>query len=135
MERYYNIRYMSRPQYDDLPNMSRHDRAAQFSPFAALTGYDDAVNETARYTESRRELTEDEIIELNARLAELTDRLNERPMVSVTYFLPDEKKAGGSYVTKRGALRLIDGYENVLIFTDGDRIPIEQLFSVITDKK
>ena len=124
---------MERPQYDEFPPMSAHDRAAQFSPFAALTGYDEAVNETARLTESRRELTEDDINELNETLNRLKERLPYCPDVTVTYFLPDEIKSGGSYVTKRGEVRILDSYEGVLVFTDGVRIPINELFAVSID--
>ena len=124
---------MERPQYDEFPPMSAHDRAAQFSPFAALKGYDEAVNETARLTESRRELTEDDINELNETLNRLKERLPYCPDVTVTYFLPDERKSGGSYVTKMGEVRILDSYEGVLVFTDGVRIPINELFAVSID--
>lgn len=134
-ERYYNIKHLSRPQYDDFPPMSAHDRAAQFSPFAALTGYDEAVSETARLTDSRRELTEDETDELNAMLGRLKEKLPYCPDVTVTYFLPDARKEGGSYVTRRGEVRIIDSYEGTLVFTDGERIPIAELYKVSLDKK
>ena len=135
-DNYSEMKFLSRPIYDDLPSMPRRDRAAQFAPFAALTGYDDAVDEEARRTDSRRELTEDEINELNARLNELSDTLSDRPDVELTYFLPDPRKSGGSYVTKRGAVRIIDRCENVLVFTDGARIPIVELCTLkFADKK
>ena len=91
MSKYDDIINLNRPQYIDLPPMSMHDRAAQFSPFAALVGYEDAVEETARLTDARREMLEDEIAELNRQLAELTERLSERPKIRVTYFIPDKK--------------------------------------------
>ena len=93
-DNYDDIKHLTRPQYDDLHPMSMHDRAAQFSPFAALVGYDDAVAETARLTDSRDELTEDEITDLNTNLNRLLDSLDEQPEISVTYFVPDEKKSG-----------------------------------------
>lgn len=127
---YSDIRGMSRPEHDDLPPMPRRDRAAQFAPFAALTGYDDAVNETARLTDSRRELTEDEINELNARLNEIKDCLPDRPEVELTYFKPDPRRSGGKYVDKRGAVRILDSYEDTLVFTDGDRIAIGDLCEI-----
>lgn len=132
---YSDIRSMSRPTYDDLPPMTRRDRAAQFAPFAALTGYDDAVDEAARLTDSRRELTEDEINELNARLNELKDNLSDLPEAELTYFLPDQKKSGGRYVVKRGAVRIIDSYDNTLVFADGDRIPICDLYELRLSEK
>lgn len=107
--------------------MSMHDRAAQFSPFAALVGYDDAVAETARLTDSRDELTEDEIFELNANLNRLLDSLNEQLEISVTYFVPDEKKLGGRYAEKIGTVRIYDSYANELVFTDGVRIAVADM--------
>ena len=130
MSRYDDIKHLTRPQYDDLPPMPRHDRAAQFSPFAALVGYDDAVAESERLTSSRREMMEDEILELNDRLAELAERLHEGPPVTVTYFVEDGLKEGGSYEEKTGVVRLIDQYNGVLVFTDGGRIPIRDLYGL-----
>ena len=122
-----DIKHLTRPQYDDLHPMSMHDRAAQFSPFAALVGYDDAVAETARLTDSRDELTEDEIFELNANLNRLLDSLNEQLEISVTYFVPDEKKLGGRYAEKIGTVRIYDSYANELVFTDGVRIAVADM--------
>ena len=127
IDNYDDIKHLTRPQYDDLPPMSMHDRAAQFSPFAALVGYDDAVAETARLTDSRIELTEDEISELNANLNRLLDSLDEQPQISVTYFVPDEKKSGGKYVEKGGVVRIYDSYANELVFTDGVRIAVADM--------
>jgi hypothetical protein len=110
--------------------MSMHDRAAQFSPFAALVGYDDAVAETARLTDSRLELTEDEMSELNANLNRLLDSLDEQPQISVTYFVPDKYKTGGRYIVKTGTVRRIDEYARVLIFTDKSEIPIDDTVQI-----
>ena len=118
-DNYYDIKQFSRPHYDDHPQMSISDRAAQFSPFAALTGYDAAVDETARYTEIREELTEDEVNKLN-------DDLN-RLEIRVTYFVPDKRKSGGSYQTKTGIVRIYDGYTNELVFMDKTRIAVEDM--------
>ena len=126
-DNYDDIKHLTRPQYDDLHPMSMHDRAAQFSPFAALVGYDDAVAETARLTDSRLELTEDEMFELNANLNRLLDSLDERPQISVTYFVPDEKKSGGKYVEKLGVVRIYDSYAGELVFTDGVRIAVTDM--------
>ena len=127
MDNYNDIKHLTRPQYDDLHPMSMHDRAAQFSPFAALVGYDDAVAETARLTDSRAELTEDEMFELNANLNRLLDSLDEQPQISVTYFVPDEKKSGGKYVEKVGVVRIYDSYVGELVFTDGVRIAVADM--------
>lgn len=127
IDNYDDIKNLTRPQYDDLHPMSMHDRAAQFSPFAALVGYDDAVAETARLTDSKVELTEDEMSELNANLNRLLDRLDEQPEISVTYFVPDEKKSGGKYVEKVGVVRIYDSYAGELVFTDGVRIAVADM--------
>ena len=126
-DQYDDIKHLTRPQYDDLHPMSMHDRAAQFSPFAALVGYDDAVAETARLTDSKVELTEDEMSMLNANLNRLLDRLDEQPEISVTYFVPDERKSGGKYVDKVGVVRIFDRYANEIVFTDGVRIAVADM--------
>ncbi len=127
MDNYDDIKHLTRPQYDDLHPMSMSDRAAQFSPFAALVGYDDAVAETARLTDNRAVLTEDDIFELNANLNRLLDSLDEQPEISVTYFVPDEKKSGGRYAEKVGTVRIYDRYANELVFTDGVRIAVADM--------
>lgn len=131
MRNYDDIINLSRPQYHDLPPMSIHDRAAQFSPFAALVGYDAAVEETARLTDSRHEMEEDEINELNRQLSELNKRLSERPRIRVTYFIRDRKKEGGRYASKVGNARTIDQAENRIIFTDGESVPVKDMYSVV----
>ena len=129
-DNYDDIKHLTRPQYDDLHPMSMHDRAAQFSPFAALVGYDDAVAETARLTDSRAVLTADEMFELNANLNRLLDRLDEQPEISVTYFVPDERKSGGKYVDKVGVVRIFDSYSQELVFMDKSRINIQDIISI-----
>ena len=128
--KYSKLKNITRPQYPDLPPMSIEDRAAQFSPFAAVVGYDDAVEETARYTDSMVELSEDEIILLNGALAKLRESINEKPQIRVTYFVPDAKKDGGEYVSKTGIVKRIDEYENVLIFTDGDKVAVSSIIKI-----
>lgn len=112
------------------PPMSRADRAAQFSPFAALTGYDAAVRETARVTERRIELDEGVKAELNARLNCILEHLPEHPQVSITYFMPDEKKSGGAYRTVTGAVRKLDGFAKTLTLADGTTISMEEMVHV-----
>ncbi len=129
-DNYDDIKHLTRPHYNDLHPMSMHDRAAQFSPFAALVGYDDAVAETARLTDSRAVLTEDEISELNANLNRLLGSLDEQPEISVTYFVSDEKKSGGRYAEKIGTVRIYDSYANELVFTDGVRIAVKDMASL-----
>lgn len=112
------------------PPMSRADRAAQFSPFAALTGYDAAVRETARVTERRIELDEGVKAELNAQLNCILEHLSEHPQVSITYFMPDEKKSGGAYRTVTGAVRKLDGFAKTLTLVDGTVVPVEEMVHV-----
>ena len=130
-DRYDNIKYLSRPQYDDLPPMSMHDRAAQFSPFAALVGYDDAVAETARLTDSRIELGEDMIDELNQSISQLLLTLDEQRQINVIYFVPDEKMAGGRYIEKTGVVLRFDSFNNALVFSDGEKIAVNDLYQVV----
>ena len=128
--------------YDDIIHLPHHvsrnhpqmpmlDRAAQFAPFAALTGYEAAVGETARQTAERRELDPQEAEELNRRLAELIARLPERPEVTIEYFVLDERKAGGAYVTVTGRVRHISIAERVLVMEDETVIPMEDVDSVM----
>lgn len=132
---------INRHRYDDIidlphhvskkhPQMSLHDRAAQFSPFAALTGYEDAVGEAARLTDRRQELDEEQAARLEQQLSLLTETVAERPEITVTYFLPDARKSGGKYVTVQGTLRRIDETEKTLIFTDGRRIAIWDIWDI-----
>ena len=129
-------------KYDDIlniphhvsstrPHMSMHDRAAQFSPFAALVGYDDAVKETARLTNEKQELTADKITDLNQKIAFLNEHADERPEVTIEYFISDEKKAGGKYVTRSGNFRRIDEYNHNMVFTSGEEIPLNDIFDII----
>lgn len=128
-------------QYDDIidlphhvsatrAHMSLHDRAAQFLPFAALTGYDDAIKETGRLTTERISLSESEIESLNERLHILSEEQDSHPKISVTYFVPDEKKAGGAYETVEGAVKRIDEYRRVLVLTDGHQIEMEDMIEL-----
>jgi uncharacterized protein (UPF0248 family) len=106
------------------------DRAAQFSPFAALTGYDAAIKETARLTDGRIELDESMKDALNDKLQIIADRLKEHPEIAVSYFQPDAKKSGGAYVTAAGPVKKIDDYERVVVMTDGTAIPIDEIISI-----
>ncbi len=131
-------------KYDDIidlphhkskrhPHMSLHDRAAQFSPFAALSGYEDAVNETARLTEEWIELDEHEKEKLDRRLALISEKLSQLPLVEITYFKPDEKKYGGAYVTVSGSVRKIDTFEGIIYMSDGTMIHVDALYRIEGD--
>ncbi len=107
---------------DKRPQMPMQDRAAQFSPFAALTGYSEAVAETARLTDEKMELDETEQAVLDRKQRILMDALSEHPAITVTYFQKDERKAGGAYRTVSGKLKKIDEFERTLILTNGEQI-------------
>ena len=107
------------------------DSSALFAPFAALTGYEAAVGETARQTAERRELDPQEAEELDRRLAALIARLPERPEVTVEYFVPDDRKAGGAYVTVTDRVRHISVPEKTLVMEDGTEIPMDDIASIV----
>ena len=113
--------------------MSIYDRAAQFSPFAALTGYDAAVMEAARITERRVELSEDSRLELDRVQQMLARIIDTEPSVTVTYFLPDSRKEGGEYRTVHSRLIRIDNTAGIITLAGGDIIPISAVTKLIPD--
>lgn len=128
-------------RYDDIirfphpvskvhPPMSRINRAAQFSPFAALTGYEDAIAETGRLTDTRIEMEEDARSLLDEKLRQIQEQTAGLAEVSVTYFVPDNRKAGGSYVTVRNQIKKIDSYDRVLVMQDGARIALKDIVEI-----
>lgn len=128
-------------KYDDIihlphhvskirPQMAISDRAAQFSPFAALTGHDAAIIETARLTEKRVELDEYMKAALNHKLQIIVDKIKDHLEIVITYFKPDENKDGGAYVTFTGIVKKIDEYKRVVIMTDDIAIPIDEIISI-----
>ena len=127
---YDDILHLARPQSKKHRPMPMEDRAAQFLPFAALTGYDAAVSETARLTEARVELDPQEAERLGERLVELAKRQKEQPELSLLYYVPDARKAGGAYVTVSGRLRKITDFPRCIYLTDGSEIPIEDIVAV-----
>ena len=122
--RYDDIIDLPHPEPTTRPRMTMENRAAQFSPFAALTGYDDATREEARLVDMKQEISEDMIEMLDAKLAVIEQHIKEKPEISVTYFQPDEKKAGGRYVTISGNVKKLDGAERIIVMADGTKIPI-----------
>jgi len=132
---------MSEFQYNDILNMPYPNpdiekdfpdkilRAAQFAPFAALTGYDEAVEETARLTDSKVELDEYQKAELNDKLIFLNNSESDEK-VCITYFLPDKKKSGGAYITKKGIVLKIREYEKDVVMDDGSEIPIDDIIAI-----
>lgn len=129
-ETYDDIIALPHPEPRTHPRMSLHDRAAQFSPFAALTGHSAAIAETGRLTDSRITLDESEMARVDAALQRLQELLPQEPMASITYFVPDERKAGGSYQTITGVVRRIDTVNSVLLLTDRREIPIADIFDI-----
>ena len=127
---YDDIIALPHPEPRTHPRMSLHDRAAQFSPFAALTGHSAAIAETGRLTDSRITLDESEMARVDAALQRLQELLPSRPTASITYFVPDERKAGGSYQTITGTVRRIDTVSGVLLLTDQRAIPIPDILDV-----
>lgn len=120
--RYDDMLDLPHHQSSTRPHMSMASRAAQFSPFVALTGYDDEVRETARLTDEKIELSDNEKERLDQKLRFLSDHLDERPTVSITYFVPDAKKAGGAYTTDTGVVKRIDAVEQKVIFYAENKI-------------
>ena len=125
--RYDDIIGLEHPISKTHPPMARIKRAAQFASFDALTGFGEAIYEAGREAEEKLELSEDMIEMIDAKLAVIEQHIKERPSISVTYFLPDDKKAGGRYVTVSGNVQKLDGMEHIMVLADGTRIPIENI--------
>ena len=128
-------------KYEDILNLPHHvsktrpqmpmsDRAAQFAPFAALTGYDSAIKETGRLTDEKIEIDEEALTALNMRYQLLIDALDDAPEVTITYFQPDERKAGGKYVSATGAVKKVDDFERRITMQDGTKIPMDDVLSI-----
>lgn len=128
--------------YEDIINLPHHvstrraamslpDRAAQFSPFAALTGYEAIIAESGRLTQSHTELVGAAVEELDQALRHVAENIHNRPEVTLTYFVPDSRKAGGSYRTLTGKVRLLDTVEGHLEFIDRSQIPLGQIVALI----
>lgn len=132
--------------YDNIINLPHHvsptrtpmpmeDRAAQFSPFAVLTGYDDAVRETARLTGRRIELDEYEKAAVNEKLLYLSRHIRKLPRACITYFVPDEKKSGGRYETKSGRVKKLDEYNGQILMEDQTLIPVKEVLEILVDSE
>lgn len=131
-------------KYDDIINLPHHvskkhpqmllrDRAAQFSPFAALTGHKAAINETARLTDEKQILSEDVIAKLNEQLNLIKENIGTNLIVTITYFVPDDRKSGGAYISNTGVVKKINEYNHTVILTDNTVIPIEQISEMQSD--
>ena len=112
------------------PQMPMMERAAQFSPFAALTGYDAAIKETGRLTEEKIELDEENLKDLSMRFQMLIDHLKDEPEVSFTYFKPDERKTGGAYIEVSGVVKKVDYFERLILMKNGLKLPMDDILNV-----
>lgn len=116
------------------PQMPMSDRAAQFAPFAALTGYDSAIRETGRLTDEKIELDEEALTALDMKFQLLMKAIDEEPEASVTYFKPDQRKDGGAYLTETGTIGKIDEYQRLVIMRSCVRIPMDDILQIDFDR-
>lgn len=130
IDKYKDMIYMDRPISKKHTPMPLENRAAQFAPFAALTGYDDAVNETSRLTVNKIELSEEKKAELDLTLSNLNSVITTNPKASITFFVPDSLKAGGDYVTVNASIRKIDSVSRTIILMDRSVIAIDDIISI-----
>lgn len=129
-DKYKDILYLPHKQSETRPHMPIADRAAQFSPFAALTGHDAAIRETARLTDKRLELSEEAKEKLNQKLLVVVENAGLEIPVAITYFVPDGKKPGGRYITKTGLIKRLDGYGRTVVFQDMTAISIDEISEI-----
>lgn len=131
MDQYDDIISLPHQQSARRARMTRQDRAAQFAPFAALNGYEAAIRETGRLTDAAAELMESSAEAVDHGLRELRRRIGEEPEATVTYFLPDQRKAGGAYLTVTGRVRKLMEYERLLVLHDGTKIPFDSVYMMM----
>jgi len=124
------------PHYEPKhPRMSRYQRAAQFAPFAALTGYEEEIKEVSRTTNKRIEYNEELYQELNNTINYLLTIIDNKPFIEITYFVPDQKKSGGEYLTKQGNIKRIDIVNQFIKFTDNTIIDLNEILIIkVIDK-
>ena len=134
MSKYDDILYLPHHQSKVHPHMPREDRAAQFAPFAALTGYDDQIRETARLTDSRIELEENSKERLNDIMQYIQRYLEDQPQAVITYFVEDERKEGGRYITEHVQIRKIDLLQRRIITADKETIPMDDILDIQTEE-
>ena len=131
-------------KYDEIINLPHHiskkhpqlgvdSYAAQFSPFAALTGYEEIVSETSRATEEKTELDNDAKLRLSEKLSVVLENSDKAPVVTITYFVPDKKKTGGKYTVIEGTVKKYDAYEKTILLSDGTKIQLDDLYDISGD--
>lgn len=130
IHKYDDIISMPHPVSKKHPPMPRKDRAAQFAPFAALTGHKEAIHETGRRTEEKRILDENQKLVINETLVELGKHKHEHIQIKVTYFVPDRRKAGGLYLDEIHEFKKLDDYHQLLVLTDGGAIPFDDIYEI-----
>ena len=130
MSKYDEIIHLPHHSSMTRPQMPMSDRAAQFAPFAALTGYDSAIRETGRLTDEKIELDEEALTALDMRYQLLIDALDDQPEITITFFQADERKDGGAYLTVTGTVRIIDAFERLITMQDGAKIPMDDVLSI-----
>lgn len=130
MEKYNDIINLPHYQSKKRPQMSIHDRAAQFSPFAALTGHDEAIKETARLTDKKTELSETTKTILDEKFSFIMEHIYDQPEITVTYFIPDTLKSGGMYVDFTGCVKKYDFHNRILHFTDNTEIKVDDIIEI-----
>lgn len=130
MQKYKDIIDLPHKQSSKRPHMSLSDRAAQFAPFSALTGYDDAIVETGRLTDKKIELSEEALDLLNVKYQILLAHLADNAEIILTYFVPDKNKSGGAYVEKQGVVKRLDTFERQLILCDGTKILMDDILTI-----
>lgn len=128
--KYADIIDLPHHQSERRQKMSNYDRAAQFSPFAALTGHADSIKETARLTDDYNEPSEQMKAIMDKKILFLMEQLENQPEITITFFKPDEKKEGGAYITITGVVKKIKTYERQMQMTTGDLIPIDMIFGI-----
>lgn len=128
--KYADIIEMEHPEPKTHPRMSAMDRAAQFAPFAALTGYDAMVAETSRLTDSQLELDEEQMLALNEALTEIIEHAGEHPRVCITWFRKDARKSGGAYVETTGTVREVILAERCIVLREGQRISLDNITAI-----
>lgn len=129
-DRYNDIINLPHYQSKKRPHMSTYDRAAQFSPFSALTGHDEAIKETARLTDKKTELDETAKTILNEKFTFIMEHIYDQPEITVTYFIPDSLKSGGMYVDYTGKVKKYDYLNRVLYFTDNTEIKVDDIIEI-----
>ena len=127
---YDDIINLPHPISERHPRMPMIDRAAQFAPFQALAGYGEAIQETVRLTDRKAELTEEEILLLDGKLRELADKISDGPTAEFTYFQPDTKKDGGSYVSIAGTVKMVNSLDRIVLLENGTVIPVDDILRI-----